>query len=46
MLLIFGWILFVLFIDYKVGIEEKILVQKYGEAYLQYKESTPKYLII
>ena len=45
-LMIIGYIVFVLSINYKIGIEEKFLFEKFGTAYRHYVRSTPKYLII
>ena len=44
--LIAGWILFVINIDFKIRIEEKWLEEKWGEKYKRYKQSTPKYILI
>ena len=44
--LIVGWIIFIGTMNYKIGIEERFLKEKYGEAYLKYQKSTPKYLLI
>ena len=44
-LMIMGYIVFVLNINYKIGIEEKFLQQKFGKTYHDYIRSTPKYLI-
>jgi protein-S-isoprenylcysteine O-methyltransferase Ste14 len=45
-LMIIGYIIFVLNINYKIGIEEKFLIQRYGRPYHNYVRSTPKYLIL
>jgi protein-S-isoprenylcysteine O-methyltransferase Ste14 len=44
-LMIIGYIVFVLNINYKISIEEKSLQEKFGENYHDYIRSTPKYLI-
>jgi len=44
-LMIIGYIVFVLNINYKISIEEKFLQRKYGKTYHDYIRSTPKYLI-
>jgi protein-S-isoprenylcysteine O-methyltransferase Ste14 len=43
--LIIGWIFFMISMHYKIGIEERYLHEKYGDDYLMYKKSTPKYLL-
>ena len=45
-LLFIGYVFFILTTNYKIGIEEKFLRQKYGTGYHHYVRSTPKYLII
>ena len=45
-LMIAGYVVFVLSINYKIGIEEKFLLEKYGTVYHHYARSTPKYLIV
>jgi protein-S-isoprenylcysteine O-methyltransferase Ste14 len=45
-LMIIGYIVFVLSINYKIGIEKKFLFEKFGADYHHYVRSTPKYLII
>ncbi len=45
-LIIIGYIVFVLNINFKISIEEKFLQRKYGKKYHDYIRSTPKYLII
>ena len=44
--LIIGYVLFVLNINYKIGIEERHLKKKFGKAYHDYMRTTPKYLIV
>lgn len=44
--MIAGYLVFVLSINYKIGIEEKFLLEKYGTVYHHYVRSTPKYLIV
>lgn len=43
--MIIGYLVFVLNINYKISIEERFLQQKYGKIYHDYIRSTPKYLI-
>jgi len=45
-LLIPGWILFLLNLNYKVNLEENFLKEKYGMPYILYQKSTPKYLFV
>ena len=45
LLLITGYVVFVININYKIGIEEVFLLNKFGRNYHNYISSTPKYLI-
>ncbi len=41
--MIVGWFIFLTGINFKIGIEERSLRDKYGEVYINYQKSTPKY---
>ena len=37
---------FIVIINFKINIEEKFLLEKFGNEYQEYKKSTPKYFIL
>ena len=43
-LMIAGYVVFVLSINYKIGIEEKFLLEKYGKLYEDYKYKVRRYI--
>jgi protein-S-isoprenylcysteine O-methyltransferase Ste14 len=45
-LMILGWIIFLLSLNYKVNLEEKFLLDRFGSTYITYQRSTPKYLFV